>query len=321
MVLRVGTDYSGIEAPIVALKRLGVGVDHIFSSEICPIARKVIEDKFRPRTLYGDALLRGPRSLPSHLDLYVAGFPCQIFSPINNITGRNRNPRRPLRHFVACLDTIRRCKPHVFVLENVPGLLTAKSGAYGAAIKRELAPLGRRYHVSLLVLNSRDYGSLQHRSRIFIVGVSKTRATSPIRPPPRVSSRRTFVDILEKGRGLERPRLSPKEKARFDRCARQYPHPVFMSKAMMGMRCSGSPHPPCLTRHGKGIYWSKRGIITTVREDMRLQGFPEDFRFPAGISNTRARELVGNSMSVDVLKALFREIFKRCKGFKTRGSS
>ena len=33
-MLRVGTDCSGIEAPIEALRQLNISYDHIFSSEI-----------------------------------------------------------------------------------------------------------------------------------------------------------------------------------------------------------------------------------------------------------------------------------------------
>ena len=40
--LRVGTDFSGIEAPIQALRKLGVRHDHVFASEICPHALKVL---------------------------------------------------------------------------------------------------------------------------------------------------------------------------------------------------------------------------------------------------------------------------------------
>ena len=75
-------------------------------------------------------------------------------------------------------------------------------------------------------------------------------------------------------------------------------------------QCQASKSPPTLTRRGEGIYVSGRNIVLTLREEMRLQGIPEWFSFPEGISDRQASGLVGNSMSVDVLKALFRELLK-----------
>ena len=95
--LRVGTDYSGIEAIAVALRELRQPMKHLFSSEICPHARKVIRMCFNPATLFEDALQ--PRTLPSKLDLYIAGFPCPVFSKLNSLTGKHRFVKNPLKHF------------------------------------------------------------------------------------------------------------------------------------------------------------------------------------------------------------------------------
>jgi len=50
-----------------------------------------------------------------------------------------------------------------------------------------------------------------------------------------------------------------------------------------------------------------------VREELRLQEFPDTFKFPEGMSDTVCRQLIGNSMSVTVLKTLFEQIFKETK--------
>jgi site-specific DNA-cytosine methylase len=69
----------------------------------------------------------------------------------------------------------------------------------------------------------------------------------------------------------------------------------------------------CLTRRGGGAYWSGAHILSTVREELRLQGFPDSFRFPEGLSESACRGLSGNSMSVNVLRALFKQIFREAK--------
>ena len=68
-ILTVGTDYSGIEAPIVALKSLHQKISHEFSSEICQNATKVIKACFKPKVLFSNALAK--RVLPRKLDIYM----------------------------------------------------------------------------------------------------------------------------------------------------------------------------------------------------------------------------------------------------------
>ena len=47
---------------------------------------------------------------------------------------------------------------------------------------------------------------------------------------------------------------------------------------------------------------------SSVREELRVQGFPEDFHFPDDVPVGRQRELVGNSMPVNVVAALLRAL-------------
>ena len=77
--IRVGTDCSGIEVPILALTRLGFPFHHIFSSESNPKVSRFIRNEFDPCLLYSHVEGRVPLELPS-VDLYVSGFPGQPFS-------------------------------------------------------------------------------------------------------------------------------------------------------------------------------------------------------------------------------------------------
>ena len=72
-MLRVGTDCSGIEAPLVALHRLGVPFEHVFSSEICATTRKQLLANHAPHILYTDATARDNSQAPA-VDLHVAGW-------------------------------------------------------------------------------------------------------------------------------------------------------------------------------------------------------------------------------------------------------
>ena len=72
--VRVGTDCSGIEAPLHALQQLGVPYEHVFSSEICPTVRKQLLANHDPQIFYEDATARDNGSAP-YVDFYVAGWP------------------------------------------------------------------------------------------------------------------------------------------------------------------------------------------------------------------------------------------------------
>ncbi len=90
-MLRVGTDCSGIEAPIQALKNLKVPFRHVFACEKDKFARKSIEANYKPEKMYEDITSRNHKELPD-IDLYVCGFPCQSFSKAGKQKGMD-DPR------------------------------------------------------------------------------------------------------------------------------------------------------------------------------------------------------------------------------------
>ena len=305
--LRVGTDFSGMETPIIALRSLGVKYQHMFSSDNCPHAKTVILEKFKPKQFFDDALKRNPKDLPKKLDLYIAGFPCQKFSKLNDLTKHHANPNNPLIHFFACVKVIQKCRPTIFVLENVPHLKSVQGGKYFARIKSTLASL-KGYRITYMILDARNYGSLQSRKRLFMVGIPSHDTLISLPPKQKPPNKKPFSSILEKG--ITRAPIPPKRKKRLDACAKTQSHPFFVTFALSTFPCRPSMqrYPPTLMRGGQGIYWSKKKIVTTLREDMRLQGIPDSFNFPSSISNGIGRKMVGNSMSVDVMKCLLHSL-------------
>ncbi|HWA09480.1 MAG TPA: DNA cytosine methyltransferase [Opitutaceae bacterium] len=122
----------------------------------------------------------------------IGGPPCQAYS----LVGRARRSREALvdfeadpkhRLYLEYLKVVRRFKPAVFVMENVPGLLSAKwqsNGMFDMICKGlrdagyELHGLGDEAAQGLLFENSREFvlhaeehGVPQSRNRLFIFGV------------------------------------------------------------------------------------------------------------------------------------------------------
>ena len=75
----ISTECSGMDTPVMALKKVAEEVIHLSSSDICPAARKTILANHTPEHLYNDVTNRDYEKLRTP-DLYVAGFPCQPFS-------------------------------------------------------------------------------------------------------------------------------------------------------------------------------------------------------------------------------------------------
>lgn len=107
------------------------------------------------------------------VDLIIGGPPCQAYS----IVGRARknmegDPRNHLyKHYVRFLETY---KPKMFVFENVPGILSAKNGEYLSKIFKDVKNAG--YEVAIppkKYLNAKDFGVLQDRKRVIIIGWRK----------------------------------------------------------------------------------------------------------------------------------------------------
>ena len=166
-MLKIGTDCSGIEAPIQAIEKIcdkySLSYSHEFSSEINQYAIKLIQGNYSPKIIFDDITKRDTKELPD-IDIYVSGFPCQPFSRANKF----KTPVDPrLNLFKNCLDVIFHCKPKVFILENVKTLVTLNNGSYFKEIIEQLENK-EMYVVNWKVLNTKDYGIPQNRERVII---------------------------------------------------------------------------------------------------------------------------------------------------------
>lgn len=134
------------------------------------------------------------------VDAVIGGPPCQGFSTAG--WRMEDDPRNRLwKHY---LEVVKNLSPKFFIMENVPGLLSASnSGQKVIAFMREaFGEIG--YSITYKKLNAEDYGVPQLRRRIIIVG---TRHGSEFKFPDPICS--TPVSVKDAIWGL--PTLSSKD--------------------------------------------------------------------------------------------------------------
>ena len=104
------------------------------------------------------------------IDVLVGGPPCQAYSLVGRAVSGPKISNDP-RNFLYKLYIrfLNEFKPKVFVFENVLGLLSANSGLYLSSLKDSIRKAG--YIMSTEVLTASDYGVLQNRKRIIIIGI------------------------------------------------------------------------------------------------------------------------------------------------------
>lgn len=312
----VGTDCSGIDAPIVALQKLGVRFTYAFASEIDEKARKTLlanleRSRSQPKHFYNDMTLRDENTLPK-IDLYVSGFPCQPFSISGSRKGFDHTSGKL---FFSCIRTIRKTQPSYFVLENVKGLYLHDSGKTWKIIEAELEKLSVEcgYVIKHALLNTLDYGIPQNRERIYIVGSLNDFSF----PPPKIALRKSLKDFVDtsipavsnitRGTTLTQHGIVRNDVIASGMLERIPSNAVFVDFAFKKHNYPNSDrYCPCITADSR-IWCVPLKRYASIGELASLQGFPSDYIFP--VSEKQAKHQIGNAMSVNVLEAIFSSLF------------
>ena len=145
--------------------------DDFYSKIPTNILNKVIDEEISKETINHiftkiDTKLNGEKVLG-----IIGGPPCQAYS----IAGRSRkrdmcdDPRNYLYKYY--LKFIKKYNPSFYVFENVQGIFSAKNGTIFKDIEKGLKGLGYTFEYKLL--NSNDFGVVQERKRVIIIGFKK----------------------------------------------------------------------------------------------------------------------------------------------------
>lgn len=303
MVLRIGTDCSGIEAPIQALQQLKIPFEHSFCCEKDPYALQSIQANYTPEKIYTDITKRKHGLLPD-IDMYVCGFPCQPFSLMGNKMG-TEDCRSNIMY--QCIKVIKKKLPKVFILENVKNFKFIQKGEPFDYLVKQLKNVkdangNLAYNVYHDILNTKDYGIPQNRERIFFIGIRKDIQIQEYTRPEKIPMRDLDDFILDKtiyiNENIPNTIMKKLQKIKYKN---NYICPCDgFTKGMFNVS-------PTLTTNSKSMFHSIYNRFFLPKECLLLQGFSDNFN--QVVSNTQLYKQAGNSMSVNVLKALFKKIY------------
>jgi len=297
--LRIGTDCSGIEAPIQALEQLGIQYIHEWSSDIDKYCIQSIKANYKPKILFGDP--EGPytdgdirnrdHSILPNIDLYICGFPCQPFSQAGNRRGL-QDKRGNV--FWSCVEVIRIKKPTFFILENVRGLLHHDKGNTWEIIWNEIESLKDvGYKVQWKILNTRHFGIPQNRERIYIVGTMRH-----FEWPEHIECipLSNYVDSSD----TSKHPVTNRHQQIFDKIGNKIFIDLAFGSSKNRFYNNAHLHSGCITASSR-IWCVPMSRYANVKELQNLQGIKH---LKQVVSTSQFKKQIGNSMSVNVLKSL-----------------
>ncbi len=107
-----------------------------------------------------------------NVDVVIGGPPCQAYSVVGRARDRNGMQDDPRNYlYKMYVEFLKHFQPRLFVFENVTGLLSAMKGEIFRDVKENFKNAG--YEIDYKILNARDFGVLQNRKRIILIGWKK----------------------------------------------------------------------------------------------------------------------------------------------------
>jgi len=202
-------------------------------------------------------------------------------------------------------------KPKIIFLENVKGFVNHDKGKTFKVVKETLEEMG--YKVFTKVLNAKDFGVPQNRERIYIVCfLEEINFEFPIS----LQTETKVGDILE-STIADKYTISDKLWAGHQR--RKIEHKAKGNGFGYSLFHELSPYTSTISaryyKDGSEILIAqedKNPRKLTPREAGRIQGFPDNFKIT--VSDVQAYKQFGNSVSVPVIEAISKNIFRCMEG-------
>ena len=316
--------FAGIGGFRIAMEQLGGRC--VYSSEFNTTAQKSygMNHGVIP---FGDITLQENKDrIPEHIDVLCAGFPCQPFSMAGRRLGFADETKGTLFYHLA--EIIADKRPHVFFLENVPGLMSIKNQQVeGAQIEeRTIQTILRILREDLgyyvpdpQIINACDFGVPQNRDRVFIVGFDMHGDNDYVYPTGEGIPDVHFGAIREQGmvdthyymsqrywQTLVNHREAQRNRGRGYGYRiignNDFGHTLMVGGMGLERNLIVDPENPFVNVviDPRGELNHENIRVLTERECARMQGFPEEFEICVGKSP--AYNQFGNSVAVPAIR-------------------
>jgi DNA (cytosine-5)-methyltransferase 1 len=272
-----------------------------------------------------------------YADIIIGGPPCQGFS----LAGKRIIDDERNLLYKSFVNFVEFYKPQVFLMENVPNIVSMGKGMVRDNIIEDFEKLG--YNVVYKVLLASDFGVPQNRKRAFFIGTKggKSFKFPEIINPIIVSSSEAISDLPEesivegakyplKARSAFQEKIREGSKGLFNHEISNHSEQTIEIISMVpdGSNYKSLPEHLRKTRN-VNIAWTrlnskkpsftidtghrhhfhyKFNRIPTVRESARIQSFPDTFIFSG--SRTSQYKQVGNAVPPLLAKVLAKSIKK-----------
>jgi DNA (cytosine-5)-methyltransferase 1 len=281
------------------------------------------------------------KEIDNNIDIIIGGPPCQGFS----LTGpRDENDERN-KLYLSVYKAVKHFNPKAFLIENVPGIATMYNGKTKEHIIHLFSKLG--YNVKFDILTAADFGVPQIRKRAFFIGVKNVNFNFPkplLMPEQYITTGEAISDLpsLENSLGEEGMDYLCRPQSNYQRLMRTNSIKVFnhigtnhseIVKSVIAQVPEGGNHKDLPSGVGESRkfneawtrYHSKKpsktidtghrnhfhykyNRVPTIRENARLQSFPDDFLFYG--TKTQQNRQVGNAVPPLLAEALGKQLLK-----------
>ena len=237
------------------------------------------------------------------VDILLGSPPCQNFSTMNrkNVLNKINNDdlsvyekNNLFKEFIRCVDIM---QPTVVIMENVKGILTMKN-EYGELIKDEIIKAYNSigYNVKFQIIKCEEIGLPQRRHRVIFIATKDNNLN--INFPQDNGQRKYIKDIINNLDNAKNHYTNNTSKLTLQRisqipvggCMLDIPNDSpLKTKAQFNnsyRRCALDEQSMTVTNICKTILIHPiENRIFTIREGLRLQGFPDDFEFVEEFDN------------------------------------
>ena len=331
--MRLLSLFSGIGAFEKALKNIGIDYELVNYCEIDTYASKSYCELYNVDEGLNlwDITKINIENLPKNIDMITHGSPCQDFSSAGLGKGGDEDSNTRSSLMWNTVEIVKYCKPKYVIWENVKNVLSKNHKHNFDKYLKELECLG--YTNYWKVLNSKDFGVPQFRERIFVVSILNN--VKKYEFPQGVKLTKCVKDILEDNcdekyyiKNCFINNFIPKQNYNQDyEIKKEKPIEVgYIKKSENGKKHQSNtvynPYGLCGALFAQE-YKSPRMFLLEYNENIiikrltplecwRLQGFSdEDYKKVKNIkiSNTQLYKQAGNSITVNALEAIFKNLF------------